>query len=74
MPIIDIVLVLTYMLPVLFALDKNKLKAALLLFIFLMVPIFLKIYVVNFEYFAPTQIIFWSLSVVFLKFFKLFRN
>ena len=34
MPLIDIVLVFMYTLPVLFALDKNKFKAALLVFIF----------------------------------------
>ena len=74
MPIIDITLVFTYMLPVLYALDKNKLKVALLIFFFLMIPIFSKIHVDNLEYFAFIQLIFWVLSIAFLKLFILFRN
>ena len=74
MSINEIISIFIYMLPILIALDKDKLTTALFLFIFLMTPILLKIYNNNFEFLVLMQLIFWIISLVFLKFADSFRR
>jgi hypothetical protein len=62
------------MLPVLIMLDKGKLKFALFLFIFLMAPILLKIYMSDFDFLVLVQLIFWTFSFIGIKFLSLFRK
>ena len=62
------------MLPILIAIDKNKLKLALFIFIILILPIFLKIFIEDFNFFALLQLIFWVVSILFLRLFDLFRR
>lgn len=71
MPTKEVILSFLYMLPVIVLLDKNKLKASLFLFVFLMTPVFLKIYMDSFEFFALAQLACWIISIIAVKFFQL---
>lgn len=70
----EFLLIFIYVLPVLIALDKDELKAALFLFVLLMAPILFKIHTISFEFIVLTQLIFWIASFVFLKSIGLFRR
>ena len=74
MKISEIILIFMYMLPALIVLDKNRLKLAFFVFIFLMVPIFLKIHIAGFKFLGLAQLICWIASFVFVKFFGLLRK
>ena len=73
MTIKDVLLIIFYVLPVFIALDKNKLKVALLTFIILIIPIYLNIYIDNFDFFALSQLGCWIISMIILRFFGLFN-
>ena len=62
------------MLPVLFLLDKNKLKAALIVYVFLMIPVLLKIYIGGFEFLVLAQFACWIASFIFVRFHGLLRK
>ena len=70
MPMNEIILAVVYIMPLLVALDKNKLKSSLFVFFFLMGPIFLKIYVGDFMYFVFAQFICWIVSIFVVKLLK----
>ncbi len=62
------------MLPILIFLDKNKLKIAFVVFVFLMIPILLKIYIDVFEFLVLAQFVCWIASFVVVKFHGLLRK
>lgn len=70
----EFLLIFTYILPVLIALDKDELKTALFLFVLLMAPILFKIHTSSFEFIALTHLICWIASFIFLKSIGLFRK
>jgi hypothetical protein len=74
MPISEVILIFIYMLPVLFFLDKNKLKIAFIIFVFLMIPILLKIYISGFEFLVLAQFVCWTASFVLVRFLSLLRK
>jgi hypothetical protein len=74
MPSMQVIIIVLYLLPVLFLIDKNKLKIALLAFVFLMFPIFLEIYTGGFEYFKIISFIFWIILIVLLRHFRCIFN
>lgn len=58
------------LMPVLIAIDNDKIKIALLIFIFLMLPVLVGICANKFDFVSATQWIFWLLSIFFLKYLK----
>jgi hypothetical protein len=66
------VLIFLLSLPVLIAIDNNKMKIALLIFILLMLPVLLGVYTDSFDLASATQWFFWIFSMVFLKSRRIF--